>query len=57
VELTLQPITATEIFDEDALALADAEGDEAISLESVRQQLSSIPGSLADSVIAERGEY
>jgi predicted DNA-binding antitoxin AbrB/MazE fold protein len=44
-------------LDHDAMALAQREGDETISLEEVRSRLSKIKGSLAETVIAERGEY
>jgi predicted DNA-binding antitoxin AbrB/MazE fold protein len=44
-------------LDHDAMRMAEAEGDPTISLEEVRKALSSIPGSLAETVIAERGEY
>lgn len=57
VELTLQTDTSTDIQDEDAFELANREGDESIELHEVRQRLASIPGSLAESVISERGEY
>jgi predicted DNA-binding antitoxin AbrB/MazE fold protein len=44
-------------LDHDALRLAEAEGDPTVSLDEVRRGLATIPGSLAKSVIAERGEY
>ena len=44
-------------IDLDALAWARLEGDASISLEDVRRRLAKSNGSLADAVIAERGEY
>lgn len=46
-----------EWLDADALALAAAEGDATTTVATVREQLSRIQGSLAEAVIAERGEY
>jgi predicted DNA-binding antitoxin AbrB/MazE fold protein len=44
-------------LDAEALALAAAEGDVTTNVATVREQLSRIRGSLAEAVIAERGEY
>ena len=44
-------------LDRDALALAEREGEGAIPLEQLREQLKSIRGSLSDVVISERGDY
>jgi predicted DNA-binding antitoxin AbrB/MazE fold protein len=46
-----------DIVDKDALAVAEREGDETISLEQLHELLKSIPGSMSDVVISERGEY
>ena len=43
--------------DHDALDWAQREGDPTISLVDVRARLSRIKGSLAESIIAERGDY
>ncbi|HUY33653.1 MAG TPA: antitoxin family protein [Pirellulales bacterium] len=43
--------------DHDAVAIAEREGQGAIPLDQLREQLKSISGSLADVVITERGEY
>ncbi|MGH7138077.1 MAG: antitoxin AF2212-like protein [Pirellulales bacterium] len=45
------------IIDHDALAIAEREGDAGISLEQLHELLKSIPGSMSDTVIEERGEY
>jgi hypothetical protein len=47
----------TDWLDEDAVEWAAAEADPSISLEEVRQRLSTIQGSLAEVIIAERGDY
>ena len=57
VSVTVESISGNDWLDHDALQLAEAEGDPTISLEEVRRRLATIPGSLAESVIAERGEY
>jgi len=57
VELTIEANSMTDWLDQDALRLAEEEGDVTISLEEVRCALATIPGSLADDVIADRGEY
>jgi predicted DNA-binding antitoxin AbrB/MazE fold protein len=46
-----------EIIDHDALAVAEREGNAEISLEQLHELLKSIPGSMSDTVIEERGEY
>jgi predicted DNA-binding antitoxin AbrB/MazE fold protein len=46
-----------DVLDLDAMATADREGDTEISLDQLRQILSSIPGSMSDVIIEERGEY
>lgn len=46
-----------DFIDHDALAVADCEGEGAISLEQLHELLKSIPGSMSDTVIEERGEY
>lgn len=46
-----------DIIDRDALAIAEREGDSTISLEQLHELLKSIPGSMSDVVIEERGEY
>ncbi len=57
VEVIIQHDPTGDWVDQDALRMAETEGDDSISLQDVRRQLASIPGSLAESVIAERGEY
>lgn len=44
-------------IDHDAEAMAKRESQNAPSLEEVRRQLSGIPGSWADDLIKDRGEY
>ena len=44
-------------LDADAHRLAEQETDPELSLEEMRAELTQIPGSWADDVIAERGEY
>jgi predicted DNA-binding antitoxin AbrB/MazE fold protein len=46
-----------DFIDHDALAIAEREGQGAISLEQLHELLKSIPGSMSDVVIEERGEY
>lgn len=48
---------ADELLDVDALAIAEREGEGAVTLEQLHELLKSIPGSMSDVVIAERGEY
>lgn len=43
--------------DHDAIATAEREGAGAISIQELREMLKSIPGSLSDVIISERGEY
>lgn len=56
-------VTVTIVSGDDAwldtefVALARLEGDATITIDAVRNALSSIPGSLSDVVIAERGDY
>lgn len=57
VSVTVETANDEDWLHRDAMALAEAEGDATISLEKVRQSLASIPGALADTVIANRGEY
>jgi predicted DNA-binding antitoxin AbrB/MazE fold protein len=44
-------------IDRDALAVAEREGEGAVPLEQLHEQLKSISGSLSDVVISERGDY
>ncbi|MEX2092297.1 MAG: antitoxin family protein [Pirellulales bacterium] len=57
VSVTVETDSVEDWMDRDALRLAEAEGDSTISLDDVRRGLATIPGSLAESVISERGEY
>jgi hypothetical protein len=57
VFLIVQSPAADDLLDEDVLAWARDEGDPNVSLEEVRARLSKIKGSLAEAVIADRGEY
>jgi hypothetical protein len=55
--VTVDTVSGDDWLDRDALQLANAEGDPTVSLEDVRRRLQAIPGSFAESIIAERGEY
>ena len=57
VSLTVQSGESADWLDHDALEWAQAEGDDTTSLEEVRRRLASISGSMAETVIADRGEY
>jgi predicted DNA-binding antitoxin AbrB/MazE fold protein len=57
VSITVESANDEDWLDHDAMRMAEAEGDPSIPLEAVRKALASIPGSLAETVIAERGEY
>lgn len=57
VVLTVESGVADDWLDREVMEWASAEGDPSISLEEVRQRLAAIKGSLADTVISERGEY
>lgn len=57
VVLTVESNADSDWLDHDAVKWAEAEGDPSISLEEVRSRLAKIRGSLADVIIAERGEY
>ncbi|HQU45762.1 MAG TPA: DUF104 domain-containing protein [Pirellulales bacterium] len=46
-----------DLIDHDALAIAEREGQRAVSLEELHELLKSIPGSMSDVVIEDRGEY
>jgi predicted DNA-binding antitoxin AbrB/MazE fold protein len=46
-----------EWLDTDAHCISDREAEPELSLEEIRAELARIPGSWADDVIAERGEY
>ena len=46
-----------EWLDADAHRIAEREPEPELSLEEIRAELAQIPGSWADDVIAERGEY
>ena len=48
---------SADLMDHDALAIAEREGDAEITLEQLHEMLKSIPGSMSDVVIEERGEY
>jgi predicted DNA-binding antitoxin AbrB/MazE fold protein len=57
VSVTVETAGGDGWLDRDAVQLAEAEGDPTISLEDVRRRLASIPGTFAESIIEERGEY
>ncbi len=57
VSLTVHSPAEDDLIDQDLLAWALDEGDASVSLEDVRARLSKIKGSLAEAVIADRGEY
>jgi predicted DNA-binding antitoxin AbrB/MazE fold protein len=44
-------------LDTDAHRIAEEEAEPELSLEEIRAELSKIPGSWANDVVAERGEY
>jgi predicted DNA-binding antitoxin AbrB/MazE fold protein len=44
-------------LDDDAHCISEREAEPELSLEEIRAELAQIPGSWADDVIAERGEY
>jgi predicted DNA-binding antitoxin AbrB/MazE fold protein len=44
-------------LDAEAHSIAEREAEPELSLEEIRSELAQIPGSWADDVIAERGEY
>jgi predicted DNA-binding antitoxin AbrB/MazE fold protein len=46
-----------EWLDSDAHRIAERDDEPELSLEEIRAELGQIPGSWADDVIAERGEY
>jgi hypothetical protein len=46
-----------EMIDHDALAVAEREGADAVSIEELREMLKCIPGSMSDAIISERGDY
>ena len=58
VILTTESLGAAEeaIVDEEFLAYCATQADDTVSLETVRQALAKIPGSLTDDIQAERGE-
>jgi len=58
VVLTVESVEAAEenLLDHEFLAYCETQADDTISLESVRQALSKIPGSLVDDIRAERDE-
>jgi predicted DNA-binding antitoxin AbrB/MazE fold protein len=57
VTLTVQNGDIEDWLDHDAIAMAKHESAGAPSLEQVRKELSEVPGSWADDIIADRGEY
>ena len=57
VSVTVDTANSDIWLDYDAQRLADAEGDPTVSLQDVRRRLQVIPGSFAESIIADRGEY
>lgn len=46
-----------DLIDHDAMAIAEREGVGAVSLEQLHELLKSIPGSMSDAVIEDRGDY
>ena len=46
-----------DLIGDEAIAVGEGEGDAEISLEQLHELLKSIPGSMSDVVIEERGEY
>lgn len=57
VSITVESRGGDDWLDHEALDWARQEGDPSISLDELRRRLSALSGSLADLVIAERGEY
>jgi predicted DNA-binding antitoxin AbrB/MazE fold protein len=58
VLLTIERLSTVEeeVLDREFLAYCESYADDSVSLESVRQALAKIPGSLDDDVRAERDE-
>jgi predicted DNA-binding antitoxin AbrB/MazE fold protein len=58
VVLTVQSLEAVEesLLDHEFLEYCETQADDTVSLESVRQALAKIPGTLVDSIRAERDE-
>jgi predicted DNA-binding antitoxin AbrB/MazE fold protein len=58
VLLTVESLAAAEdaLVDEEFLAYCATQADDTVSLETVRQILAKIPGSLSDDIRAERDE-
>jgi predicted DNA-binding antitoxin AbrB/MazE fold protein len=58
VLLTIERLSASEedVLDREFLAYCESYADDSVSLESVREALAKIPGSLADDIRAERDE-
>lgn len=59
VRLTVETSAAEseDWLDHDAVAWATKEGDPTIKLDEVRAKLASLPGSLSETITAERGEF
>jgi predicted DNA-binding antitoxin AbrB/MazE fold protein len=57
VSVTVESSATENWLDEDALQWACQEGDPTISLDDVRRRLATIKRSLAELVVAQRGEY
>jgi predicted DNA-binding antitoxin AbrB/MazE fold protein len=57
VSITVESANDDDWLDHDAIEWAKREGDPTISLEEVRKALSSISGSMAETIIEERGEF
>jgi predicted DNA-binding antitoxin AbrB/MazE fold protein len=58
VVLTVESVEAAEenLLDHEFLAYCETQADDTVSLETVRQALAKIPGSLVDDIRAERDE-
>jgi predicted DNA-binding antitoxin AbrB/MazE fold protein len=54
VIITIQTAEEDDLFDHDFLAYCETQADDSVSLETVRQALAKIPGSLSDDIRAER---
>jgi len=56
VLLTVKSAVAEDVIDHEFLAYCEKHADDTVTLESVRQALAKIPGSLVDDIRAERDE-
>lgn len=56
--VTISIMTEPQLeLDDDCLEMAEAEGDDSVTIEEVRARLAAIPGSLSQAAIDDRGDY